>query len=638
MNLNRKIQAALFVSLAAAVIFMCFLGYRFHKIRSNDINAFYSAQAYHVSNTIQILVGSVESEVINLSHNKAVAIAIADDSEFTNFLNADENTFTYKYSEREKTIIQIFDAVRKSYPYINSVYMGRKNGSFVRSHPRNIPTRYDPRVRPWYKDAMKNISSVCITEPYASLTEDVANIAVVKALTDKSGKAYGVVGIDITLDKLSSFLGEVKLFKGSYWMLVDKDGVILTNPDPKVIFKKINETEFAGLEPVLRAKSGLMKIRAQGAEWAVYYDTNARFGWKILAMVPTTTLRAETGKFILIMGVFIIVYLAAALVFMRYSSKKISQPFSTLLAEMKALAGNIKSKKGPAAVFTSGNGEAGAFAEAFNQMAAELSAAYGEIEKNYLKLEKIDKMKTTFIAAVSHELKTPLFIIDGAWQMLSSGGEIGPEKENELRKIINANIKRLKLTIADLIDVSLLEAGMMSVKSEPVDLVGLIREIIDQVSLFSSRKSMEIEFSASRPKIHVNGDKARLEQVFYNIIFNSVKFSGRNTRADISIKISRGCDITAPEGKTPDKNETYSVITISDTGPGFSMDEKERIFEMFYQSGDVMTRQQQGLGVGLSIAEGIIKAHKGLIWADSKGEGKGACFTVLLKNADSEGA
>jgi hypothetical protein len=116
-----------------------------------------------------------------------------DDRNFTSFLNADEATFKYNIGTLEQKIIHIFNTYRLNHPFVNSIYMGRENGSFVRSHKRERPTRYDPRERPWYIAAKKNQKIVVRTEPYPSLTTQDVNIGVVKALVDEQGNFFGAV-------------------------------------------------------------------------------------------------------------------------------------------------------------------------------------------------------------------------------------------------------------------------------------------------------------------------------------------------------------------------------------------------------------------------------------------------------------
>ena len=116
------------------------------RLRSIEEDIFNQLQ--HIDFALNNFFAELENDLDNLASNKIVRSR--DDSRFTSFLRADEKTFRYDIQPLEREIIDIFNAYRMTHPYVNSVYMGRENGSFVRSHPRERPTRYDPRDRPWY--------------------------------------------------------------------------------------------------------------------------------------------------------------------------------------------------------------------------------------------------------------------------------------------------------------------------------------------------------------------------------------------------------------------------------------------------------------------------------------------------------
>jgi HD-GYP domain-containing protein (c-di-GMP phosphodiesterase class II) len=154
-------------------------------------------------------------------------IAVRDDTLFTNFLNANPDTFKYNYSEAESDIIQIFKNYKDSHSNANSVYMGRENGSFVRSHPRNSPSKYDPRTRPWYLAALASPEAVQLTEPYLAVTTKDINIGTVKALVDLNNQVFGVVGIDVTLEQVDALIDQFTLeFAGDLLLLTPSDSII----------------------------------------------------------------------------------------------------------------------------------------------------------------------------------------------------------------------------------------------------------------------------------------------------------------------------------------------------------------------------------------------------------------------------
>ncbi|MFC1882201.1 PDC sensor domain-containing protein [Thermodesulfobacteriota bacterium] len=159
-----------------------------------DIYDDFQSQLAHIDFALSSVIKSVEKDLANISINELVRSK--NDETFTNFINADPAAFQYNIGEREQKIIDLFNNYRITHNHVNSVYMGRENGSFVRSHKRTKPTKYDPRLRPWYVLAKRNPGEVKITDPYRSITSPDVNIGIVKALLDNQKRVYGVVGVN----------------------------------------------------------------------------------------------------------------------------------------------------------------------------------------------------------------------------------------------------------------------------------------------------------------------------------------------------------------------------------------------------------------------------------------------------------
>ena len=130
----------------------------------SEIREDFDRQLLHIDYALTGFMEDVEGDLTNLAGNELVRTR--DDSGFTSYLEADEATFVYAPGGVESRIIAVLDSFRRTNPYINSVYMGRENGSFVRAQPRAAATQYDPRERPWYQLAAANPGKVMRTEPY----------------------------------------------------------------------------------------------------------------------------------------------------------------------------------------------------------------------------------------------------------------------------------------------------------------------------------------------------------------------------------------------------------------------------------------------------------------------------------------
>lgn len=225
----KKVQLIFVVTYFLAVVAMTAGTY--YSVKNDtqeELAASYESHFSVAYSYFQNFYDEISSDLLTIAADEDVRTY--DDSAFTSFLNADPVTFEYHYSEEELKIIQIFQNMLVNHPQMNSIYMGRENGTFVRATPRTSPTQYDPRERPWYILAMENPGTVQISPAYSSVTNSDINIAFVITLQDESGNPYGVVGIDVTLDELSEQIKTQQLSYNGYMEFVDEDGTILISP------------------------------------------------------------------------------------------------------------------------------------------------------------------------------------------------------------------------------------------------------------------------------------------------------------------------------------------------------------------------------------------------------------------------
>ena len=291
-----KLQTKLLILYASSAIFITAVlgGILYTKLwndRLISIQEDISKQLQHIDFAVNNIFFAAESDVYNLVANEIVRSR--DDRNFTNFLRADEKTFQYNIQPLEQKIIDIFNAYRMTHRYVNSVYMGRENGSFVRSHKRALPSRYDPRDRPWYRLAKENPGNVMVTDAYPSLTTSDINIGIVKALVDEKGLFYGVVGVDITLNNLTDYISNFKVNPVGTIFLTDRNGVVLAGEDKKMLFKKINDHSPELFKLLMENRQGVASLNIQSKENYVYYRTSTQQNWKIAVLIPAKNIENQ---------------------------------------------------------------------------------------------------------------------------------------------------------------------------------------------------------------------------------------------------------------------------------------------------------------------------------------------------------
>ncbi|HIE27861.1 TPA: sensor histidine kinase [Candidatus Poribacteria bacterium] len=235
--------------------------------------------------------------------------------------------------------------------------------------------------------------------------------------------------------------------------------------------------------------------------------------------------------------------------------------------------------------------------------------------------KKIERMKSDFVNLVSHEFRTPLTSIRGFVQLILDGkvGSISPVQERSLKRVLR-QAKRLGALIDDLLDVSRIESGRIEMKREVVSLVDVAAQRIEELKPQADEKGITLELIAPDSLPNVMGDSERIGQVFTNLIGNAIKFTEDGGSVTVNLR---------PEG-------TYIMARVIDTGSGIPIEKQEKIFDKFYQLGEVQTRQQGGSGLGLSIVKSIVEAHGGRIWVKSQ-EGKGSDFRFILPISGATG-
>ena len=333
------------------------------------------SQLYQVDFALTSFLSEVEYDVLSLASNETVRVP--DDGDFTSFLEADEATFEYDIGPAEQAIIDLFNTYRLSHPYANSVYMGRENGSFVRSHPRARPTRYDPRQRPWYELGISSPEKVMRTAPYVSVTTPDVNIGTVKALVDEQGQVYGVVGIDVTLRNLTDYVSDISVGEGSYLVLLDENGIVLTGQDEEARFKRFDEAGLDHFGEVMGNDQGRTSFEQDGEQFYLYYYTSPELGWKIGAVVPVEGVDRQASA----VANQVVWWLAMSLVLLSVLSAValrwfIVRPIKELQRSAETI---VDTQDLDLRIAAEGEDEIGQLAAAFNEMVASIQQAGEEL-------------------------------------------------------------------------------------------------------------------------------------------------------------------------------------------------------------------------------------------------------------------
>ncbi|MBU7582471.1 MAG: response regulator [Nostoc sp. TH1S01] len=232
-----------------------------------------------------------------------------------------------------------------------------------------------------------------------------------------------------------------------------------------------------------------------------------------------------------------------------------------------------------------------------------------------------NRIKDEFLAVLSHELRSPLNPILG-WASLLQNYKLSEAKIAEGLAAIQRNARLQSDLIADLLDVSRIMRGKLSLNVAVVDLKATISAAIDTVKLAAQAKSITLHTVLDPNIVQVMGDVTRLQQVIWNLLSNAVKFTPSGGQVNVCLA----------------KLDTMAQITVSDTGKGIAPDFLAEIFDYFRQEDGSITRKFGGLGLGLAIARQLVELHGGTIKATSPGIDQGATFTICLPLLSDEPA
>ncbi len=232
------------------------------------------------------------------------------------------------------------------------------------------------------------------------------------------------------------------------------------------------------------------------------------------------------------------------------------------------------------------------------------------------RLAQINKMKSEFVAIVSHQLKNPLTGINWDIELLISKYKDGLTQKqlDVIKKINNSNILMTRL-VNDLLDVARIDQGNLFVSKEKFDIKEVIKKIIVKNDLLAKQMNIKIELDIPEDIPQIVGDEKRLEVAIDNLFSNAVKYNKEGGLVSIEIK----------------KEKKHLEFCIKDTGIGIPDNEQDQIFEKFYRSEKAIRKETGGTGLGLYIAKNIIEECGGKIWFKSyEGEGTEFCFTLPL--------
>lgn len=307
-----------------------------------------------------------------------------------------------------------------------------------------------------------------------------------------------------------------------------------------------------------------------------------------------------------------IIILVLAIPFLYFHAKRLVQPIGDLVPHAAGIArGRLE---------VSNHGEVDIPIE-LQSLARTINEIGEKQARDFAAMQKLERVRSEFLANVSHELRTPIFAVQGFLETLLGGAVDDPKVNRDFLERAQSQAGRLNALLSDLIDISRIESGEMRMSFRMFDIQPFLRDIIAEMQAIAKQKRIELYFTGNilpHREIMAFGDKERIKQVMVNLIDNAIKYTNREG----SVKVELLND-------TPKAGEL--LIKVHDSGIGVAPEHLSRLFERFYRVDKDRSRTSPGgTGLGLAICKHIVEAHKGSIWVESE-PGVGSIFSFTLK-------
>ncbi len=315
-----------------------------------------------------------------------------------------------------------------------------------------------------------------------------------------------------------------------------------------------------------------------------------------------SNLISDTLQSVAVAGLWI---LLAALIALYFITEHTIAP----LREIRSAARRLAMGEFDVRVNVHGRDEVAELAMAFNRMATDL--------------ESLDRMRNSFVANVSHDLRTPMTTIAGFIDGILDGVIPASERDHYLR-VVSDEVRRLSRLVTALLDVSRLQAGDRKFDMQPFDICELGRQILISFEQKIDERHLDVEFLCEEERMFVLADRDAIHQILYNICDNAIKFSTPGGKLQM-----RFCALLPTGGRA-----RTVAVTVYNEGPGIPPEDIPYVFERFYKSDKSRSLDKTGVGLGMFIAKTIIDAHKETISVESE-YGKNCAFTFTLARTET---
>ena len=337
-SITFRFLRAVTITIISIVSFICaVVGFQLYEKRRKTFDEVTAQQFFNIKKSIDLFIRNGKNVVDMLSETPAVRNADATIYNYTAEARQSGKTYTHD-GKVEQAIATQFRLLKKNYSEFQEIYMGTKWGGLVGLTDAQVPKGFDPRGRTWYKDAAAADGNIIITEAYRSAADEVLLFSISRSVKTASGDFVGCIGLDIALSELTSFIGNVRVGKTGYCMLLQNDGLILADPMyPQFNFKNVNETQVSAFMEIEALEDGSVLVDFDGKKCQAYVFPLSELGWKLVIIVEQNEIFSIfytlVRSMILIGLLMFVIYFTIAILFARHL-KRFFKRLETVLGKI----------------------------------------------------------------------------------------------------------------------------------------------------------------------------------------------------------------------------------------------------------------------------------------------------------------